>query len=113
MSRLSRPQKRAEWRKRVRRFTRSKLSVSEFCRQNKVSVPSFYYWRRKLADTEPDASQREVERAAFIPVQVATVATLQVIFPNGTRLELPSQDHELVRVSIESVARAQTTQGGA
>ena len=108
MSRLPSFQKRAEWRKRLRRFARSKLSVVEFCRQERVSVPSFYQWRRKLADSESKESQKEVKHA-FIPVQVATVGSVQVTFPNGARLELPAQDNELVRISIESVSRAQTT----
>ena len=113
MSRLPSPQKRAEWRQRLRRFARSKLSVAEFCRQEKVSVPSFYQWRKRLADRDSDKARQVSEPATFIPVQVTTVGRLHVTFPNGAKLELPAGDHELVKVSIESIARAQTKPGDA
>ena len=111
MSRLPSPQKRAEWRQRLRRFARSKLSVAEFCRQEKVSVPSFYHWRKRLADRESDESRQAFDPATFIPVQVTTVESLHVTFPNGAKLELPARDHELVKISIDLIARAQTTPG--
>jgi hypothetical protein len=104
--------KRSEWLARLRRFNRSKLSVIQFCRREEVSVPSYYQWRRKLADaiSELDAGEQP---ATFIPVQVASSAEVQVSFPNGARLTLPAQDHELVRMSIESIALTRTFQGGA
>lgn len=112
MSRGAHVRKRCEWLDRLRRFRRSNLSVIEFCRREKVSVPSYYQWRRKLADTtsEVDAGGQS---ATFIPVQVASAAELQVTFPNGARLTLPALDHELVRMSIESVALTRTFPGGA
>jgi hypothetical protein len=112
MSRGADVRKRSEWLDRLRRFSRSNLSVSEFCRGEKVSVPSYYQWRRKLAEamSEVDAGGQP---ATFIPVQVAGSAEVQVTFPNGARLTLPALDHELVRVSIESVALTRTFQGGA
>ena len=38
------------WQERLRRFREAgSVSVAEFCRQEQVSVPSFYGWRKKLA----------------------------------------------------------------
>jgi hypothetical protein len=110
MSRVASVRKRSEWLDRLRRFSRANLSVSEFCRREQVSVPSYYQWRRKLAD-----AVREVEGqpATFIPVQVARSADLEVTFPNGARLTLPAHNHEHVQVFIESIALARTTRGGA
>ena len=104
--------KRSEWLDRLRRFSRSNLSVSEFCRREQVSVPSYYQWRRKLADatSEVDAGG---EPATFIPVQVTSSAELQVTFPNGARVTLPADNRRHVQVLIESIAMARTTQGGA
>ena len=114
MSRSISAQKRSQWRKRFQRFGRSKLTVAEFCRRERVSVPSFYQWRRKLADSSSSGRPpRSTERARFIPVQVAPAIGLQVEFPNGVRLSLPSSDQELVRMSIDAIAQAQTQQGGA
>lgn len=114
MSRSVRDEKRSRWRDRFRRFGRSKLTVAEFCRREGVSVPSFYEWRRKLADSSPNGHARpSVERACFIPVQGAPTTGLQVEFPNGVRLTLPSSDQELVRMSIDTIAQARTQQGDA
>jgi len=115
MSRGASAQKRSQqWRKRFRRFARSKLSVTEFCRQERVSTPSFYQWRRKLADlSSSDSAGRSPVRASFIPVQVATATGLQVDFPNGARLTLPVSDPELVRMSIDTIAQARIRQGDA
>ena len=114
MSRGASAQKRSQWRERFGRFARSKLSVTEFCRRERVSVPSFYHWRRKLADSSFNGpAPRSAERASFIPVQVATATGLQVDFPNGVRLTLPSSDQELVRTAIDTIAQARTRQGDA
>jgi len=114
MSRSANPGKRSQWLERLRRFSRSEVSVAEFCRREQVSVASFYQWRRKLNGSSPDLPVgRPPTRANFVPVQVTTSADLQVTFPNGVRLTLPAHDEELVRMSIESLALARTTPGGA
>ena len=111
-------QKRSQWRERLRRFARSKLSVAEFCRREQVSVPSFYQWRRKLGNSSSNGpARRSPARANFIPVQVVSATTaatgVQVNFPNGARLTLPLSDQELVRMLIETIAQARTRQGDA
>jgi len=115
MGRSASVSRRLQWQKRLGRFTRSKLTVAEFCRGEHVSVASFYQWRRRLAETETaeEANVKKSATPAFIPVQVASVANLQVVFPNGTRLTLPAHDHELVKLSIQSIAVARTTTGEA
>jgi hypothetical protein len=46
-------------------------SVSEFCRQEGISQPSFFQWRKRLAPERPDGRGPAAPRgAAFIPVQV-------------------------------------------
>jgi hypothetical protein len=112
MSRGAPVRKRSEWLDRLRRFRRSKLSVTEFCRHEKVSIPSYYHWRRKLADATPEVGARR-QPATFIPVHLAGSTDLQVTFPNGARLTLSLHNRELVRLFIESIATARTTQGDA
>jgi transposase-like protein len=112
MSRGAHVRKRSEWLDRLRRFSRSNSSVTEFCRREKVSVPSYYQWRRKLADATSGADARR-QPATFIPVHVASSADLQVTFPNGARLTLPAHTRQHVQVFIESIAMARTTQGDA
>lgn len=105
----------SQWRKRLGRFTRSQMTVAEFCRREEVSVAAFYQWRRRLAETATaqEATFTPSATPTFIPVQVTGGANLQVVFPNGTRLTLPAHDHELVKLSIESIAVARTTAGEA
>lgn len=132
MPRSVNSQKLAQWRSRLRRFAKANLTVAKFCARENVSVPSFYQWRRKLVrDTdaaEPIATRRPIRekqlgspksncpdsRDGFVPVHVVGTSALQVVFPNGTRVLVPSHDHRLVQVSLESLANAAaSTQGDA
>ena len=114
MPRSANPQKRAEWQARLRRFKPSKMSITEFCRRENVSVASFYQWRRKLAGlTSIVPDQPPPTRASFVPVQVAGSTGLQVSFPNGARLSMDTTDPELIRISIEAIAQVRAAQGDA
>jgi len=37
------------WVKRFDRFRQSGLTIAQFCRDEKVAVPSFNYWRKRIA----------------------------------------------------------------
>ena len=56
---------------------KSKLSISDFCLQNNVSVPTYYYWQRKFKKitTKPGSnSKKDPEFIAcssrFVPVRI-------------------------------------------
>jgi hypothetical protein len=51
------------WRRMVRQWRGSGLSVRDFCAERELAVPSFYAWRRTIA-------QRDAETLHFVPVQV-------------------------------------------
>jgi transposase len=51
------------WRTIVRQWRRSGLSVRDFCQEHGVAEPSFYAWRRTLAE-------RDASAIAFVPVKV-------------------------------------------
>ena len=51
------------WRRMVRQCRGSGLSVWGFCEERGLSEPSFYAWRRTLAD-------RDAAAVRFVPVQV-------------------------------------------
>ena len=55
------------WRATLRQWRRGGLSVREFCRQHGLAEPSFYCWRRTLAE-------RDAAQPRFVPVRVATEA---------------------------------------
>ena len=95
--------KAAEWQQRLVRFREARVSVSAFCRTERVSVPSFYQWRKKLARSaveEPDAN------AGFIPVRLVTSTGIVVELPGGTRLQIPTGDPQLIQVAIQTLVRA-------
>lgn len=114
MARKASLERQRQWRDRLERFTHSTLSVAEFCRREKVSVASFYQWRKKLAVTAPDGQDTaSPTKPTFLPVQVTASRGLQVAFPNGATLTLPVDDHALIRLSIEAIAQARTICGEA
>lgn len=98
MARRSDPAKVAQWTTCLARFQDSGMSVAGFCKQEGVSVASFYQWRRKLS--ERDESGRQVARqssarspigSGFQSVQVLPAASAATIrLPNGVEIELGS-----------------------
>ncbi len=63
----------ARWRERLRRWQRLQCSIREFCRRERVSEPSFFQWRKRLAAERPDGQATGAPRgAAFIPIQLVS-----------------------------------------
>lgn len=56
------------WRRVMRQWRGSGLSVRAFCEERGLSEPSFYGWRRTLAE-------RDAAVVRFVPVQVAPEPT--------------------------------------
>ena len=104
----------ALWRRRIEEFERGSASVAEFCRRVGVSQATFYLWRRKL-NAEARASTSQGPRLAppgpqsttalsFLPVQIAAPRTVEVVLTNGTRVLIPSGDHEALRTVLQLTA---------
>lgn len=63
------------WRDTLHRHQRSGLSVREFCRRHHLSSPSFYAWRRILAQRDRQAATPlDTPLPAFVPVHIAAAA---------------------------------------
>jgi transposase-like protein len=64
------------WRGILRRWDSRKQTVREFCAEHGVSEPSFYSWRRTIADRDQQAAARQVftpsaeDLPAFVPLKV-------------------------------------------
>lgn len=86
--------KEAGWRDAIGRQAKSGLSVREFCRQNRLSEPSFY--ERKRTYRQRDAAKAAAQ-PAFVPVivrgarpaETMTDANLVIEMRGGRRLTLP------------------------
>jgi len=108
--------KQVAWGQRFQRFDQWTGTVAQFCAKERVSVASFYHWRRKLARTgaqksradlplAPVAGSRSDARgqrgrkrsaknsprtdAGFVPVQVVGSAVVEVFLVEGSRLSIP------------------------
>jgi hypothetical protein len=114
MPRSSDSEKLGLWRARFRRFSSSRLSVERFCVQERVSVASFYYWRKKCepgsqAGVE-DRRRQALDRPAsarvgvFQPVTVMpAMSGVWIHLPGGTRIEVRAEYPEAVRAVIAEV----------
>jgi hypothetical protein len=64
----------AKWRERLARWQLLQCSITEFCRREGISQPSFFQWRKRLAASAGEfrrgASLVAPRGAAFVPVQV-------------------------------------------
>lgn len=133
MSRTASPEKRAEWRRRMERFGRSCLTVADFCRSESVSIATFYYWRQQLQRSpvsqsvtpakRPSPARHRSATGLFVPVQLTPRAEgvneggtcteiacsrcsrgIEVMFPNGARLNVPTDDVAALQRSLAAIA---------
>ena len=86
--------KEQQWRQRFRQWRASGLTVRAFCEERGLSEPSFYAWRRVLA--ERGAEERGAEASVFVPVEVVSELPLGVAA--RPPLELVVSERRLVRV---------------
>jgi hypothetical protein len=60
----------AYWRRLIGRWRESRQGVRPFCRREKVSEPSFYAWRRVIAERDKQRPAAPKGQPAFVPVVV-------------------------------------------
>jgi hypothetical protein len=102
------PQARS-WRKHVQQWGRSGATQVQYCKEHKLSVSAFRWWRRKLKGDPPD------RRKGSCPVSVPTFTELciphghevvsayayEIILPNRAQLRLrQSFDAEAVSALV-------------
>lgn len=119
----------ALWRDRLRRFQSSDLTVVAFCDWEGVSQAAFYVWRKKLQADSGLPSRKTVGRVSsrlasapgFVEILPGvsrihdTVANVVMTLGDGTRVDFPASDRELIAHVVVSVATAHSAallQGG-
>ena len=81
------------WLDRLTRFADSGLTPAQFCAIEAVSLPSFYSWKRRLADqlsptTSHDHAPQPTPR--LLPVRLQPLnPTVELVLPTGAVLRLP------------------------
>jgi transposase-like protein len=78
------------WRRIVDRQKASGLAVPAFCRQEELSAPTLYRWRRRLA-------RRPRVKFAMVQIRPEARSTsphepagLELVLPGGERLQIPA-----------------------
>ena len=94
-----RTDRQVQWQARFGRWRRSGLTVRQFCEDEQVSIPSFYYWRRRLPVDGSRANDGTLGLghegsggATFLPLEVIGSASdsmsAEFRFPSGVSLRI-------------------------
>ena len=88
-------EKRCYWQRMVREATRSKLSIREFCRRNRLKESQYYWWQHKLNGNRHSKgfqkSGNKSNSASFALVSndpEAMEAGIELILRDGRRLRI-------------------------
>ncbi len=98
------------WQMVLETFKSSGLSVRQFCKQEGLSEPSFYSWRKRLSEHEPSAAQKvPPQPEPFIQVSMPPVKSgvLELVLASGHTLRIPSDiDREFLTGVLSCVRQA-------
>jgi len=81
------PRKEQQWRRWIRQWQQSGLSVRAFCARHHLAQPSFYAWRREI-------QQRDTVADTLVPVQLVPhdepsgPSTFEVVLASGRTLRV-------------------------
>jgi|SRR5271168_3060908 len=88
------------WRQVLRRWRRSGLSIRDFCAAESLAEPSFYSWRRTLADrdqqaaadtADPGNAARRDGQPLFVPLRVVpAAAALELVLGRDRVVRVPA-----------------------
>lgn len=99
------------WRGVLGRQVASGVSASRFCARERLSLATFYVWRRRLRSGAegPAASRSATSPSVLLPVrlvpQAAGTGCLEVQWPSGVVLRVPcDSDAATLRTVVEAVA---------
>ena len=87
------------WQGLISRQQKSGLSIAAFCRQEKVSEPSFFSWRRRLAGAATTPQ--------FIPVALTAPprAEFEIRLPGGESIVVPADFDQAALQRLLDVVR--------
>ena len=103
--------RRALWQRRLERFEAADLTVREFCQRERISQPSFYLWRKKLAGqqrkspTDPVAPRLAEVELSGIAGTLAQNQEIVIRWPGGVEIGLGQNVDALERVIASLVDR--------
>lgn len=81
------------WRRLLAKHGQSGLSVRAFCRREKLTEPSFYAWRRTIAERDETSGRPSKRPPAFVPAVMTSEPWRQdsivIELSGGRALRLP------------------------
>lgn len=80
----------------VEQWQRSGETQRSWCSMHGVEYAKFHYWLRKYRASEADGLSGFVDLVAPAP-SAPSVCTLEIHFPSGAVVKMPSSEWELVR----------------
>jgi len=101
-------EKRQFWQMVMETWQDSGLSVRQFCKNEGLSEPSFYFWRRKLNQTKSTpGSQQATVSGAFIEVSIPSnaPAALELVLSSGNILRIGTAADSSALSRVISVLR--------
>jgi transposase-like protein len=89
-----------QWRERVAAWTKSGLTVREFCLRHGLRETAFHFWKRELQARDEQSAVSRSPKPTFVPVtilpnaepQTQCVGTVEVRCPSGHVVTLPAWD---------------------
>jgi hypothetical protein len=80
---MTQNEKRTYWQRHLKDWSKSQLSQKAYCQSQNLSLATFGYWRKRLADATPTRK--------LIPVATSTTrASVNIYLPGGIYLEVPA-----------------------
>jgi hypothetical protein len=107
--RVSRAQTRSYWQQHLIGWKESRLSQSEYCREQRLSRKSFTYWKSKLGGQAGAAAGRFVQLCArvSVPATAGVAAPINVIIGGSCRIEVREGVRaETLEVVLQAVRKA-------
>jgi hypothetical protein len=115
MSRRSSLAKLEDWKRRLKRYEQSNQTISQFCFNERVSVASFFLWRKKVRATAPPAELAPFptdRTGRFQPVVILESASAHatvIRLGNACEIELGSDLTIVEAVLRQLLLSSQTT----
>ena len=91
-------EKEAFWRMAIHEHQSSGLTIKAFCKQQGISQPSFYAWRRKLKKRDTDDESPRADHGTLVPVRLVDeqedlsgnfdCVTLRIATPSGLTVDV-------------------------
>ena len=111
-------EKRRAWEVRFERFRASGLSVARFCKQERVSLHTFYYWVKRVgsnsarpstsaAGNPPRRSRPSVKPAATTG-RIANAAMVRFSWNAGVEVSVPADCLSVIRCLAECLQHTHT-----